>query len=100
MMPSNCWEVMKCGREHGGTMSGEMGECVASSSVKANGLHNGLNGGRVCWALAGTFCGGKPSGTFAAKMESCEHCSFYKMVRVGESGDFKSVSDIKYFCGK
>jgi hypothetical protein len=63
----NCWELRKCGRERGGPNVTEMGECPVS--------REGF--GHSCWALAGTLCGGKVTGTFARK-EGCMLCEVYK----------------------
>ena len=30
--------------------------------------------GRICWAVAGTFCEGKVQGTFAQKYADCRKC--------------------------
>ena len=60
-----CWEYMKCGRDKDATM-----KCPAYS-----------NFGRVCWAVAGTFCEGKAQGTFAQKYEDCRKCDFYQMLK-------------------
>ena len=43
-------------------------------------MHGGINGGRVCWAVSGTFCGGVVQGTFAAKLTNCIACEFYATV--------------------
>jgi two-component system NtrC family sensor kinase len=59
-----CWEYMKCGRDKDATA-----KCPAHS-----------NFGRICWAVAGTFCEGKVQGTFAQKYENCMKCDFYQMV--------------------
>ena len=79
-MALNCWEFKKCGREPGGAKVAELGVCPASTETKVNGVNNGKNGGRSCWALAGTFCGGKVQGTFADKLSNCIDCEFYKKV--------------------
>lgn len=31
-----------------------------------------------CWHIAGTYCGGKPQGAFAAKFSNCKLCDVYK----------------------
>ncbi len=80
----NCWEFMKCGREPGGSKVHELGVCPAATAEKADGLNGGKNGGRICWAIAGTICGGKITGTFAQKKETCLKCEFYKRVRKEE----------------
>jgi len=60
-----CWEYMKCGRDKDATT-----KCPAHA-----------NFGRICWAVAGTFCEGKVQGTFAQKYENCVKCDFYQMVQ-------------------
>ncbi len=61
-MKRNCWQVMDCGREPAGSKVEELGVCPAAIVERANGVNDGLNGGRICWAIAGTFCGGEVQG--------------------------------------
>lgn len=77
----NCWDFMKCGREHGGSKVHELGVCPAALDVSSNGLNDGENGGRICWAIAGTFCGDQVQGTFTEKQTTCMSCDFYKSVK-------------------
>ena len=79
-MPQNCWEVKHCGREPGGQKTGELGVCPASIENRTDGINRGKNGGRSCWVVAGTFCGGKVQGAFAAKLANCTLCEFYKQI--------------------
>lgn len=65
---TNCWEYMKCGRDKDATL-----KCPAYP-----------NFGRMCWAVAGTFCEGKVQGTFAQKYEDCTKCEFYQKSTKGE----------------
>lgn len=84
---------MKCGREPGGKNVKEFGVCPATIEIKASGIHEGHNAGRCCWAVAGTFCEGRPQGTFAQKFETCTKCPFYK--RVTEEEDrYLTVAEI------
>ncbi|OFV90963.1 MAG: hypothetical protein A3J75_03060 [Acidobacteria bacterium RBG_16_68_9] len=83
----NCWEVMGCGRELGGAKAGALGVCPAATDRSADGLNEGSNGGRICWAITGTFCGGKVQGTFAEKELSCLDCRFFKEVKKEQGGD-------------
>lgn len=76
----NCWELKKCGREIGGVNVDELGVCLTSTYTEFNGLNGGLNGGRVCWAIADSLCNGNISGTFAEKQTYCTSCSFYRTV--------------------
>lgn len=84
----NCWEHKGCGREPGGVKVKELGVCPAATDTKAHGINSGQNGGRMCWALTGTFCGGKVQGTFAQKELSCMNCEFYKNVKSEEGKGF------------
>ncbi len=60
-----CWEYMKCGRDKDATT-----KCPAYPDF-----------GRICWAVAGTFCEGKVQGTFAQKYADCRKCDFYQMAK-------------------
>jgi len=80
----NCWEYKKCGREPGGTSIAEQGVCPAAADASFDGINSGKYGGRFCWAVAGTFCGGKPQGTYAQKRKSCLNCHFYHLVQAEE----------------
>lgn len=80
----NCWEVKNCGRERGGAKVAELGVCPAAIETSTDGLNGGKNGGRICWAVTGTFCGGKVQGSFAEKQLSCMTCDFFKQVKEEE----------------
>ena len=58
----------------------DLGVCPAATCTAANGVNHGENGGRVCWAIAGTLCGGKVQGTMANKLGNCLRCDFYGQV--------------------
>jgi len=78
---SNCWEALKCGRG-----PGESGQrCPAAMDASADGVNGGVNGGRICWAIAGTLCDGRPEGTQANNLASCLGCHFFRQV-VEEEG--------------
>ena len=83
-LKKNCWEILNCGRETNGANAIELGVCPASTDVSADGLNEGKNGGRICWAISGTFCGGEKLGTFAQKKISCMGCEVYRTVRSEE----------------
>jgi tRNA A-37 threonylcarbamoyl transferase component Bud32 len=80
----NCWQVMGCGREPGGKTAAELGVCPAAADRSFDGINYGQFGGRICWAVAGTYCGGCMQGSFAEKRSSCLHCAFYQMVQEQE----------------
>ncbi len=84
MAKTNCWEFKKCGREPNGAKTKELGTCPASAEASCTGMNGGKNAGRICWAIAGTFCGGKVQGDFAAKVVSCMSCDFFKSVKIEE----------------
>jgi hypothetical protein len=83
-MNKNCWEFKNCGRELGGKNIDTLGVCAAATDKKADNIHGGINGGRCCWVIAGTLCGGKVQGTVALKILNCMECDFYKTVRLEE----------------
>lgn len=87
----NCWEVKKCGRQPGGAKAAELGVCPAALETKRDGVNQGKNGGRICWALAGTLCGGVVQGTFVQKAGNCVNCDFYKQVRKEEGSSFVNL---------
>ncbi|GAB4277546.1 MAG: hypothetical protein Kow0056_09100 [Coriobacteriia bacterium] len=76
---TNCWEYKNCGRGPGGDLVEELGQCPVSTLESVNGIHDGKNGGRCCWAVVG-------SDSNAARSESdtwrhpCEECDFPALV--------------------
>ena len=94
MGKENCWEFKGCGRQPGGDKAEEFGICPAAVETRVDGVNRGEKGGRACWAITGTFCGGKVQGTFAAKFENCETCDFYAVVRQEEFPNFQYSSTL------
>ena len=90
----NCWEFKKGGREPGGAKAVELGVCPAAVETRVHGTNSGQNGGRACWALTGTLCGGRVQGTFAMKPKNCLDCEFYRHVATDEGPDHESARDI------
>ncbi len=84
----NCWESVGCGRELGGENVSESGVCKASLNTSADGTNGGINGGRVCWAISGTFNRDKVEGYYAKKLLSCRSCKFFHKVREEEGNTF------------
>lgn len=76
----NCWEIKKCGREPGGVKVSELGVCPAATASIAHGKNGGKYGGRICWAIAGTLCGGRVQGSYAQKQITCLTCDFFDKV--------------------
>lgn len=93
-MKQNCWDYKQCGREPGGKKAEELGVCPAAIEQKINTINSGKNGGRSCWAIAGTFCNGRPNGTFTLNLSTCMKCDFFKNVKAEEGDDYKNFNDI------
>ena len=89
MTKQNCWEYKNCGREPGGAHVHDLGVCPATRELRLDGVHQGKNGGRSCWIVAGSLCGGEIQGTFAQKFHNCSSCDFYASVRKEEGGYFE-----------
>ncbi len=101
-MKKNCWEIKKCGREPGGEQTEEFGICPAATDESSDGVNSGKDGGRICWAVAGTFCGGKVQGSFAQKQVSCMACEVFKRVKNEEDTEFVLLKSAKCYraCNK
>lgn len=84
MSKKNCWEIKNCGREPGGSKINELGVCVAASNNTSDGKNDGINAGRYCWRIAGTFCGGKVQGDMGSKIMDCVECDFFQQVKEEE----------------
>jgi hypothetical protein len=69
----------------------DLGLCPAATDTRFSGANNGKNGGRACWVISGTLCGGKIQGTYAAKSKNCLECDFYAVVKKEEGYDFLSA---------
>lgn len=93
----NCWDVKNCGRTPGGLKAAELGICPAVTDTSCSGVNAGKNGGRICWAVTGTFCGGKVQGTFAQKQLSCMNCEFYHQVKQEEGSAFRLLREGQVF---
>lgn len=87
--PQNCWEFKKCGREPGGARTSELGVCPASVCSDRDGINGGRQGGRICWTVAGTLCGGQVRGTFAQKLLACSRCDFLRRVEEEMGASFQ-----------
>ncbi|MEW6221193.1 MAG: two-CW domain-containing protein [Thermodesulfobacteriota bacterium] len=92
--PLNCWEYKKCGRQPGGARVAELGVCPAAIERSLDGIHRGDNAGRACWVIAGTYCGGKVQGDYAAKLGNCANCEFFQMVLREEHTDLQDAIHI------
>ncbi len=71
-------------------MEATLGTCPAATDRHVNGVNDGKNGGRICWASVGTFCGKAIKGTFAKDQLTCMACTFFKQVKEEEGfGKFR-----------
>lgn len=87
---TNCWDIVKCGREPGGINVPAEGVCPAATETEADGVNSGTNGGRICWAISGTFCGRQARGSEAVRLVSCFSCDFFtKVLREEGLANFK-----------
>lgn len=94
MSKTNCWEAKQCGREPGGPKVKELGVCPAAEEHRVDGVNEGVNAGRACWAVAGTFCGGNVQGAFATKLDNCMSCDFYEEVVSEQWPNYKGSAQI------
>ncbi|MDR3640855.1 MAG: hypothetical protein P4L39_05985 [Humidesulfovibrio sp.] len=94
MARMNCWEFKKCGRQPRGEKSAELGVCPASLEKRTELMNSGHLGGRACWAITGTLCGGRVQGTYASKLGNCMQCEFFKLVRQEEGEAYKGSKEI------
>ncbi|GAB4151007.1 MAG: hypothetical protein Fur0037_19720 [Planctomycetota bacterium] len=94
MAKKNCWEFKNCGRQPGGPKVAKLGICPAATEPRVDGVNHGKNGGRACWAVAGTLCGGKVQGTYAMKLADCLSCDFYAAVRAEEGHGMAGPKEI------
>jgi len=94
MNKQNCWEATRCGREPSGSKSGEQGICPASEARAVDGLNNGKNGGRACWAIPGTLCGGEVWRYETQKWGECRRCSFFWKVHREAGASYAGAGDI------
>ena len=94
MSRMNCWDFFECGREPCGKKVTELGECPAAANSDLDGINDGENGGRSCWAVAGTMCGGEVQGTYAQKLGNCLKCDFHAFVRGQQREEYVGTKQI------
>lgn len=84
----NCWASRSCGREAGGSKESSLVTCPATTKTGHERKSRGKSGGRYCWKVAGTLCGGVGQGTWASKMHNCRACFFFQTVQKELSAAF------------
>jgi len=91
----NCWEFMKCGREINGERAKDLGVCAAAANPQADGINGGINGGRICWALVGTYSCYTGKSLFSEKKNLCFDCEFHRRVLSEEGILDLEIKEIK-----
>ncbi|MBF0516412.1 MAG: hypothetical protein HQK97_04715 [Nitrospirae bacterium] len=91
----NCWEFKKCGREPGGVNAVTLGVCPVTVATTYDGLHDGKNAGRACWAVPFATTDGKMS--FATKIRKCTQCDFHHLVISEEEKYQSALKHLKKF---
>ncbi len=80
MVRRNCWEVKQCGQGPEQRKNDGKPICPAARSGPYDGINRGKFAGRFCWAVTGTFCGGRMQGMFTRKFIDCLNCAFFQEV--------------------
>lgn len=89
-MYKNCWELKECGRGPGGE-NAHLGVCPVFKATQYDNINHGKNGGRMCWFITGTFCGGELQGTYSQKKMTCITCQVFKQIKEEEKHDFLAI---------
>ena len=84
----NCWEYRKCGREPKGDRVNELGVCPAAANNIADKVNGGVNGGRICWVIVGTYSFSRDKDFFPQRLFFCFDCKFHRKV-ISEEGIIK-----------
>ena len=91
----NCWEYQGCERQPGGRLESEHGPCPVATAEALHGSNGGINGGRSCWAVDDTLCGGEPSGPQEHKIHECRKCSFRSRVQIEAGLELMPDSELR-----
>jgi hypothetical protein len=90
----NCWEVLRCGKQPGGSKVGQEGPCPAAVEQRTDGINDGRNAGRVCWLVKRTLCHNQVQDGYADKLNICMRCEFYLMVKSEELHNLASPQKV------
>lgn len=88
MAKLNCWDFMLCKKGPEREDGNETEACPAATDASCDGINKGVNAGRICWAVAGAFCGDMIKDKFAQDPVACMSCNFFKMVQQEEGANF------------
>ena len=83
----NCWEFKKCRSKHRGVLFADLDICPTLEATYANGLNGGNNGGRICWAIVGSFSSDQVQGKYSRDKFTCMNCDFFQLVEKEEGID-------------
>lgn len=83
----NCWEFKKCGKNIDPEKVNPADSCPALSDVSSSGINGGSCGGRICWAVKGSFSDNKALDA-DDELESCINCEFFNLVKEEEGDSF------------
>jgi len=89
---TNCWDFKECGRTIESKGVKELVVCPAFSETRLHRINAGKNGGRCCWLIPGTLCGGRIQRSFVPKSVACRRCNFKSFV-LNEENSNCIVSD-------
>ena len=96
MFSVNCWDHKGCGF---GPQSGKKSGCQvcpAASHKNADGFLGGENGGRSCYFIMGTLCGGVGAQTEEEKHERCLDCTFFHTLQAKHGKSFSKHNFLRY----
>lgn len=83
----NCWDFQRCGRHLSVGQENGMPVCPAFLETGLTGINGGKNGGRACWVIPGTLCGGWFRRTLVPKYVACMLCDFKRTLLKEERAD-------------
>jgi hypothetical protein len=86
----NCWEFMKCQRQHGERHVSDLGICPATQEKRLDSVHGvSMQEGVAGLSSREHSAKGKSRGLFARKFNSCQICDFYQTVKKEEFHNFQ-----------
>ena len=89
MAAVNCLEVKSCGFDRAGP--GRQA-CPAATYERADGFLGGRNGGRACFFIPGTFCGGEGPCSTKDKAVRCMNCKFFHDLKSNYDATFNPAN--------
>ena len=95
-MKKNCWEYQGCGFGPQESKNSEGQVCPAAVHEHADGFLGGENGGRSCYFIIGTICGGDGAQTPEEKKNRCNACSFYRDLSNKHGKTFTERNFLRY----